>query len=75
MKEHSKICLITECSSGIGKATAIEMARMNYSVIMLARDSDKSRKALADIKSESLSEDIKMFYVVAIRYELSLLFF
>ncbi|MFB6320265.1 SDR family oxidoreductase [Saccharicrinis sp. FJH54] len=50
--EH-KICLITGCNSGIGKVTAIELARKGYEIIMLVRDSEKSRIAFKEIKNES----------------------
>ena len=60
---ETKICAITGCSAGIEKATAIEMARLDYGIIMLARDSDKSRAALEEIKAASGSGDVKLFYV------------
>jgi len=49
----NKICLITGCNSGIGKITAIELAKKGYEIIMLVRDSDKSRLAFEEIKKES----------------------
>jgi NAD(P)-dependent dehydrogenase (short-subunit alcohol dehydrogenase family) len=63
MNEKKKTCLITGCSTGIGKATAIELAKMNYYIIMLVRDSEKSRKAFEEIKSASMSNAVKIFYV------------
>lgn len=63
MNVSLKNCVITGSSAGIGKATAIEMAKLNYSVIMLVKDSEKSRRALEDIKLESNSDDIKIYYV------------
>lgn len=49
----NKICLITGCNSGIGKVTAIELAKKGYEIIMLVRDSGKSRIAYEEIKSAS----------------------
>jgi len=49
----NKICLITGCNSGIGKITAIELAKKGFEIIMLVRDSEKSRIAFEEIKSVS----------------------
>ena len=59
---EKKICLITGCNGGIGKYAAIELAKKNCEIIMLVRDSDKSRVAFEDIKAQSKNNDIKMFY-------------
>lgn len=48
-----RICLITGCNSGIGKVTAIELAKKGFEIIMLVRDSEKSRMAYEEIKSAS----------------------
>jgi retinol dehydrogenase-13 len=50
---NNKICLITGCNSGIGKVTAIELAKKGFEIIMLVRDSEKSRVAFEEIKSAS----------------------
>ncbi|MEE4287671.1 MAG: SDR family oxidoreductase [Mariniphaga sp.] len=50
---ENKICLITGCNSGIGKVTAIELAKKGFEIIMLVRDSEKSRMAYEEIKSAS----------------------
>ena len=49
----NKICAITGCNSGIGKVTAIELAKKGYEIIMLVRDSEKSRMAYEEIKNDS----------------------
>ena len=48
-----KICLITGSNSGIGKITAIELAKQGFEIIMLVRDSEKSRIAFEEIKKVS----------------------
>jgi len=58
-----KVCVITGSSAGIGKETAIKMAELGYEVIMLARDCDKSRLALEEIKKRSASNDVRLYYV------------
>lgn len=58
-----KLCVITGCNSGIGKVTAIELAKKGYIIVMLVRDSQKSRKAFREIKQESGSDNIILKYV------------
>ncbi len=60
---NNKICVITGCSAGIGKQVAIQLAKMDYTILMLVRDSEKSRLAYDDIRTQSNSQNIKMFYV------------
>jgi len=60
---ENKICVITGCNSGIGKYTAIELAKLGYEIIMLVRDSEKSRKAYEEIKKESGSKLVRLIYV------------
>lgn len=60
---ENKICVITGCNSGIGKYTAIELAKLEYEIIMLVRDSEKSRKAYEEIKTESGSELVQLIYI------------
>jgi len=50
---ENKICLITGCNSGIGKITAIELAKKGFEIIMLVRNSEKSRTAYEEIKNAS----------------------
>jgi NAD(P)-dependent dehydrogenase (short-subunit alcohol dehydrogenase family) len=56
-------CVISGCNSGIGKYTAIELAKSEYEIFMLVRDSDKSRAAYEEIKRESGSEAVQLIYV------------
>lgn len=49
----SKVCVITGGNSGIGKATAIELAKSGIELIILARDSEKSAKAVQEIIDNS----------------------
>ena len=63
MSLTNKICVITGASAGIGKATAIGLAKKGYTMILLVRDSDKSRAAYEEIKAESGSDAIQMHYV------------
>lgn len=58
MMMGNKICLITGCNSGIGKVSAIELAKKEFEIIMLVRDSEKSRIAYEEIKSASGAKPI-----------------
>jgi NAD(P)-dependent dehydrogenase (short-subunit alcohol dehydrogenase family) len=62
MKDNRKTCLITGSSSGIGKETAIELSRKGYRVIMLCRDSEKSRNAWAEVKELVEDNDADLIY-------------
>jgi retinol dehydrogenase-14 len=48
-----KVCLITGATSGIGRATAMGLASMGASVVMVGRDRDRGEAALAEIKEGS----------------------
>src|SRR3712207_2944731 len=48
-----KVCLITGATSGIGKATAMGLANMGASVVMVGRDRGRGEAALAEIKESS----------------------
>jgi retinol dehydrogenase-14 len=48
-----KICLITGATSGIGRATAMGLANMGASVVMVGRDRGRGEDALAEIKEKS----------------------
>jgi retinol dehydrogenase-14 len=48
-----KVCLITGATSGIGKATAMGLANMGASVVMVGRDRGKGEAVMAEIKERS----------------------
>src|ERR671912_1871375 len=45
-----KVCLITGATSGIGKATAMGLATMGASVVMVGRERNRGEAALAEIE-------------------------
>jgi NAD(P)-dependent dehydrogenase (short-subunit alcohol dehydrogenase family) len=56
-----KICLITGATSGIGKATAIELAKRGAKIIYTARDLQKAEIVKEDIVSKSQNHNVEFF--------------
>ncbi|MCK4383385.1 MAG: SDR family oxidoreductase, partial [Candidatus Lokiarchaeota archaeon] len=46
---EGKTCIITGANSGIGKATAIELAKMNATLVLLCRDKERGESAQKEI--------------------------
>ncbi len=55
-----RVCMITGTTSGIGKATALGLAKMGATVIMVARNEADLRVAVDDIKEKTASESIDL---------------
>jgi retinol dehydrogenase 14 len=55
-----KVCMITGATSGIGKATAMELASMGASVVMVGRDLGRGEAALAEIKEQSANASVDL---------------
>jgi NAD(P)-dependent dehydrogenase (short-subunit alcohol dehydrogenase family) len=53
-----KICLITGGNSGIGKATALGLAKLSATVVIVSRDKDKGEATLIEIKSKTGNRNI-----------------
>jgi len=49
MSMEGKICIITGANSGIGKATAIGLAKMNATIIMMCRNKERGEEAQKEI--------------------------
>lgn len=60
MMSDKKRALITGGSSGMGKETAIALAKLGYQVIILCRNSIRGELALQEIKRRSGSKDIEL---------------
>lgn len=52
---NGKTCVVTGANSGIGKETALGLARMGARVVLVCRNADKGRAALEKIARESRS--------------------
>ena len=66
---QGKVCLVTGSSSGIGKVTARELARMGATVVMVCRNRAKGEAARAEIKGDSGNAQVDL--IVADLSELS----
>jgi NAD(P)-dependent dehydrogenase (short-subunit alcohol dehydrogenase family) len=55
-----KICVVTGANSGIGKETALGLARMGARVVMVCRNAEKGKAALEEIRRESGSSQVDL---------------
>src|SRR2546421_7246829 len=55
-----KICLVTGSSSGLGRATALGLAKSGATVLLGCRDKQRGEAALAEIKAASGSANIDL---------------
>ena len=55
-----KTCIVTGGNSGIGKATALGLARMGATVVIVSRGEEKGEAALADIIAKSGNRSIEL---------------
>ncbi len=53
-----KVCLITGGNSGIGKATALGLANMGATVVVVGRDRGRTEAAVTEIEAESGNESV-----------------
>lgn len=58
-----KIMLITGANSGIGKAAAIQLARLGATVILACRSLERGTSALAEVKTAAQSEKVALMQV------------
>lgn len=56
----NKNVLITGANSGIGKETAVALAEMGASIIMLCRNKEKGEKALEEIKQRANTNKVEL---------------
>lgn len=55
-----KICMVTGANSGIGKATALGLAKMGATVVMICRNQERGETALCEIKEVSGNDNITL---------------
>ncbi|HEY4383488.1 MAG TPA: SDR family oxidoreductase [Ktedonobacteraceae bacterium] len=57
---QGKVCLVTGSSSGIGKVTARELAKLGATVVMICRNRARGEAAQAEIKEESSNDQVDL---------------
>jgi len=57
---QGKICLVTGANSGIGKATALGLAQMGATVVMVCRDRTKGEAAQRVVKAKSGNDSVDL---------------
>jgi NAD(P)-dependent dehydrogenase (short-subunit alcohol dehydrogenase family) len=57
---EGKVVLVTGANSGIGRATALGLARMRATVVMLCRSAKRGEKALRRVRRQSGNEDVHL---------------
>lgn len=55
-----KVALVTGANSGIGKETALALARMGADLVIVCRDRERGRAALDEIKTKSANNSVEL---------------
>jgi len=61
MSMEGKICMITGANSGIGKATAIGLAEMNATIVIVCRNKERGETALREIIEKTGNNNVDLF--------------
>ena len=57
---NNKICLITGANSGIGKATALGLAELGATVVLVCRSPKRGEKSLRWIRKKSGNNNVHL---------------
>src|SRR5438874_9765519 len=57
---QGKICMVTGANCGIGKATALELAQMGATVVMVCRDRARGEEARSEITTKSKNNAVDL---------------
>ncbi len=57
---QGKICMVTGANSGIGKATALALAQMGATVVMVCRDRARGEQARSEITTKSRNNAVEL---------------
>jgi NAD(P)-dependent dehydrogenase (short-subunit alcohol dehydrogenase family) len=60
---RDKVCIVTGANSGIGKATALALARLNATVILACRHKERGQAALDEICRASKNASVELMLV------------
>lgn len=71
MNMQNKLCMVTGANSGIGKATAMELAKQGAYVVMVCRDEGKAETARKDIIEKTGNTGVEIMLAdFAYQYEI-----
>lgn len=56
----SAVCLVTGISAGIGKATAVELARRDVHVVGVVRDAERGRAAVKEVRDRAPGAEVDL---------------
>ena len=71
MEMQNKLCMITGANSGIGKATAMELANRGAYVVIGCRDEEKAEKAKEDIIAKTGNSGVEVMLAdLSYQYEI-----
>ncbi len=56
-----KTALVTGATNGIGKVTALELAKAGYRVLLTSRDAAKGQRVLEEIRAETKNDALELF--------------
>ncbi len=56
----TKVCIVTGASAGIGKETALGLAMLGASVVMLCRDRERGQAAQSEIKQKTGNDRVEL---------------
>ena len=57
-----KICIVTGANTGIGKETALGLAKLGATIVMVCRDHERGEAALRDIKQKSRNDRVELMF-------------
>ena len=57
-----QICVVTGSNSGIGKETAVSLAAMGATVVMVVRDQERGEKARSEIVKQTRNNSVDLMF-------------
>jgi NAD(P)-dependent dehydrogenase (short-subunit alcohol dehydrogenase family) len=61
LKMKGKVCMVTGANRGLGKATAMNLAKLGAAVILVCRDKARGEEAQSEIQKASSNDSVKLF--------------
>lgn len=55
-----RVCIVTGANAGIGRVTALELARLGATVVLVCRSQERGAQALAEIRQLSNNQDVHL---------------